>query len=310
MCGDHLLICFFINQGRVFKVETIGDCYVAAAGLPDPREDHAVVMARFARDCLARMGELVHQLEITLGPDTADLRMRFGLHSGPVTGGVLRGDKSRFQLFGDTVNTAARIESTGAKNKIHLSKETANLLVVAEKADWIREREDVVVAKGKGQIKTYWLVAGMASSNGGGSDESTSPESEEGVVSSTAHAPNPSDSVAFKKSNRLIGWNVDVLARCLKQIVAMRQPGLTQKYDYQHIYDKPGQTVLDEVKEIISLPNKPSKYRRDPEEIDLGEEVMSQLIDLVTDIANTYRANPFHNFQHAVCCFVFFHYVA
>lgn len=230
--------------------------------------------------------------------------MRFGLHSGPVTGGVLRGDKSRFQLFGDTVNTAARIESTGLKNKIHLSKETANLLVEADKADWVREREDIVVAKGKGEIKTYWLVAGREASNAGGSDESTSPESEEGALRSTGIGA-PSVSGPLKASNRLIGWNVDVLARCLKQIVAMREPGIKRENDSQEVYyNKPNQTVLDEVQEIIALPGKPSKYKRDPEEIDLGEEVMSQLTDLVSEIANKYRENPFHNFQHAVsyCC--------
>lgn len=62
-----------------------------------------IIQARFARDCLHRMNDLVKKLEVTLGPDTAELSMRFGLHSGPVTAGVLRGDKSRFQLFGDTV---------------------------------------------------------------------------------------------------------------------------------------------------------------------------------------------------------------
>jgi class 3 adenylate cyclase len=82
-------------------VETIGDCYVAVAGLPDPRPDHAVAMARFAQESLIKMGVLTKQMETTLGPDTADLDMRFGLHSGPVTAGVLRGDKGRFQLFGD-----------------------------------------------------------------------------------------------------------------------------------------------------------------------------------------------------------------
>lgn len=79
-------------------METIGDCYVSVAGLPLPRKDHAVVMARFASDCIDKMNELCHELEKQLGPDTADLCMRIGLHSGPVTAGVLRGEKGRFQV--------------------------------------------------------------------------------------------------------------------------------------------------------------------------------------------------------------------
>jgi len=58
-------------------------------------------MARFAGDCLVKMRELTSQLEGALGPDTADLAMRIGMHSGPVVAGVLRGEKGRFQLFGD-----------------------------------------------------------------------------------------------------------------------------------------------------------------------------------------------------------------
>ena len=62
-------------------------------------------MARFARDCMHKVQVLTRKLEVTLGPDTADLAMRIGLHSGPVTAGVLRGERSRFQLFGDTVSS-------------------------------------------------------------------------------------------------------------------------------------------------------------------------------------------------------------
>ena len=61
-------------------------------------------MVRFAKDCMFKAWALTQKLEVKLGPDTADLSLRVGLHSGPVTAGVLRGERSRFQLFGDTVS--------------------------------------------------------------------------------------------------------------------------------------------------------------------------------------------------------------
>ena len=146
------------KRRKVFKVETVGDCYVAVTGLPEPTKAHATIMAGFARDCVSRFVDLVSLLETTLGPDTGDLGIRVGMHSGPVTAGVLRGDKSRFQLFGDTVNTCARIESTGMRNRIQLSEETADLLAAAGKVHWLRSREEPVTAKGKGKLQTYWLL--------------------------------------------------------------------------------------------------------------------------------------------------------
>lgn len=68
---------------------------------------------------------------------------------GPVTAGVLRGERSRFQLFGDTVNTAARLESSGKRGKIHISQDTANLLIKQGKEMWVVPREDKVTVKGK-----------------------------------------------------------------------------------------------------------------------------------------------------------------
>ena len=66
---------------------------VAVAGLPEPMKDHALVMTRFAKDCLVKMQEQLAQLETTLGPDTCELGMRVGIHTGPVTAGVLRGER-------------------------------------------------------------------------------------------------------------------------------------------------------------------------------------------------------------------------
>eukprot|EP00980_Cylindrotheca_fusiformis_P006788 scaffold1417_cov113-Cylindrotheca_fusiformis.AAC.6 len=64
----------------VFKIETVGDCYVSAAGLPEPTDDHAVVACRFARDCLRKMKDVTLKLEVALGPDTSELDLRTGIH--------------------------------------------------------------------------------------------------------------------------------------------------------------------------------------------------------------------------------------
>lgn len=69
-------------------METIGDCWVGSCGLPETRSDHAVRICRFASDIVRKTGVLVKQLEIELGPDTADLGIRVGIHSGPVTAGT------------------------------------------------------------------------------------------------------------------------------------------------------------------------------------------------------------------------------
>jgi class 3 adenylate cyclase len=97
----------------IFKVETIGDSYVAVCGLPMPNRHHALQMAKFASTCVEEMSMITEKLELSLGPGTADLALRLGLHSGPTIAGVLRGEKARFQLFGDTVSHRTPIRLFG-----------------------------------------------------------------------------------------------------------------------------------------------------------------------------------------------------
>ena len=153
---------------------------VAITGCPNSQPDHAVRMVRFARDCMKKTGQLTADLVDTLGESTRNLGFRVGLHSGSVTAGVLRGQKARFQLFGDSVNTAARIESNGVKGKIHVSEETAKELVAHGKQSWLTQREQPIHVKGKGEMQTYFVdtstvaassVAMSTTTSDGGDDD-------------------------------------------------------------------------------------------------------------------------------------------
>ncbi|KAL3938937.1 MAG: hypothetical protein SGBAC_006242 [Bacillariaceae sp.] len=302
------------KKRKVFKVETVGDCYVAVTGLPEPTDDHAVVMCEFAKDCQVQFNDLVKQLEVLLGPDTAELGIRMGLHSGPVTAGVLRGDKSRFQLFGDTVNTAARIETTGRRDKIHISQETAELVIQAGKSKWMERRNDTIVAKGKGEMQTYWLMseADMATRAEGktsGKEASALPvvkAMQPRLAKQSMNVLDPESSLP-PKIKRLVDWNVDVLKRLLKQVVAKREAMMKEQFDINHPTMMKTEMnigcdtyVLDEVVEIIRLPGySHSNFVRDAKKIELPKQAEEQLRLYVSSIAAMHRGNHFHNFEHA-----------
>lgn len=141
-------------QHQIFKVETIGDAYLAMTGastVADP--NHALQMAAFARDMMITANRILCRSKNT---ETV-LQLRIGLHSGSVAAGILRGTKSRCQIFGDTVNTATRTEALSEPGAIQVSQAFYHCVVVRGKGHWLRRRSDVVVAKGKGGLITYWL---------------------------------------------------------------------------------------------------------------------------------------------------------
>ena len=299
------------KRRRVFKVETVGDCYVAAAGLPEKRRDHALIMARFAHACLQATSKIMQKLETTLGPDTGDLNIRIGLHSGPVTAGILRGERSRFQLFGDTMNTAARLESTGMPGLIHLSDETANLLAAAGKSHWTKPRSTMVDLKGKGSIQSYWLNVKA--------EDGCSTESGDSDLTSSHNGGE--QSAADAKRDRLIEWHVETFSKLLQQIIARRRATEKARRRRQPSFDGTERTVdpigeiqtcqelmeknltcLDLVKEIIELPKfdkGAAKYQEDPSMIVLDPKVVEELRGFIRTISHLYHNNGFHNFEHA-----------
>ena len=247
------------------------------------------------------MKEVTSMLENKLGPDTGDLCMRFGLHSGPVTAGVLRGDRARFQLFGDTVNTAARMESTGQRGKIHVSLNTHDLLVEAGKAHWLKPRADAVHAKGKGNLKTFWLdPSSKKGSNGGSSntdpsESRTSLNNEEAAAFASRPALSPAvvskkDHQSTMKQDRLVNWIVDMLHEHIRKLVALRK---THSTDHAVPFERDDRKVpLDEVAEVIYLPRfdgVASSNAQDYRAVHIDPEVMTQLKELVATIASWYR---------------------
>jgi hypothetical protein len=237
--------------------------------------------------------ELTRELEVVLGPDTGDLRMRVGLHSGEVTAGVLKGSKTRFQLFGDTMNMAARMEHNGARNRIQCSEETAALIRQAGKEHWVRPREDLVHAKGKGEVQTYWVHARTGAASAVSSDR----DSSEGML---AHMDNVFNmSQPNSRYQRLVDWNVELLVGFLKEIQAMRME-TTKKFGRRTVTEAPpkmnlrgGSTARDEITEVIELPEfdeKAHQNRSEVSDIQLDPAVISQLRDYVTTVASMYHA--------------------
>ena len=120
-------------QTGVFKVSTIGDYYLVTSGLPHIKNYHAEVMTNFSVECQKIYEVVTTEFSYTLGSETKSLKLQCGLQYGSVTSGVLWGLRSRFEIFGNTINTASRMESTGIPTRIHISQARTDLLIKAGK---------------------------------------------------------------------------------------------------------------------------------------------------------------------------------
>ncbi len=153
---DHLFSHFdeLAERHGLEKIKTIGDCYMAAAGVPSPRPDHARALALMALDMQASMrtaDEVGH-----LG-----LELRVGINSGPVVAGVIGRKRFLYDLWGDAVNTASRMESHGSAGQIQITRATRDLL----DHEFVCEPRGKIQVKGKGEIEAWYLVGPRPTGN-------------------------------------------------------------------------------------------------------------------------------------------------
>ncbi len=143
---DHL-----VEKHGVEKIKTIGDAYMVAAGIPTYTPDHARRLAMFALD----LRETTRNLETV---DLGAIAVRTGLHCGPVVAGVIGVRKFAFDLWGDTVNVASRMESHGVPGRIQVTEAVYEML----KDEFDFEERGVIAVKGKGEMKAYFLLGPRA----------------------------------------------------------------------------------------------------------------------------------------------------
>ena len=135
-----------VEMNGLEKIKTIGDAYMVAAGVPKTRDDHAQAIARLAHQMMNNLRDLNEKYNQTF-------RMRIGIHSGPVVAGIIGSKKFHYDLWGDTVNTASRMESQGVESEIQVTEQAHELL----KNDYQFEKRGMIDVKGKGQMMVYLM---------------------------------------------------------------------------------------------------------------------------------------------------------
>jgi hypothetical protein len=207
------------------------------------------------------------------------------------------------------VRDAFSFAGNSAPNRIQCSESSAKLIKKAGKDHWVTPREDLVDAKGKGKLQTYWVF--LRSENGSGSSAQSSSSKDDDDSPAGSELVNGKEDDAYGQSRmvfdlstpnnryqRLINWNVELLCQLLQQIAARRKD-MKQQHSQKNATHpihkvQSGSMALDEVTEIIKLPQfdeRDHKTRTRPDSIILDPVVVEQLRDYVTTIASMYRDN-------------------
>lgn len=203
------------------------------------------------------------------------------------------------------MNTASRMESTGRINRIQATESTAIEIRKHKKGHWLRSREDQVEAKGKGKLTTFWVNP---------NDRTNSSVESETDSGSTPDLNSEAPQNEKMRMDRLVDWNVEVLARLLCSIEAQRltclKAGLSVKEttgtldtgrdELTSSLNDPKNLIIDEVKEIVPMAKFfQTQVTVDPNSIELDPKVLSELKEYVVSIANVYARfeNSFHNFE-------------
>ncbi len=139
-----------LEKYGVEKIKTIGDCYMVASGLPELQDDHAIRITNFALEISAYLQQMRKDSGFPLD-------MRIGINSGPVVAGVIGKKKFIYDLWGDSVNTASRMESHGIPGRIHVTQATYDLI----KDNFRIESRGLIEVKGKGKMQTYIVKEAM-----------------------------------------------------------------------------------------------------------------------------------------------------